>query len=339
MWEDSDKGFRFIGDGKVTVAQSFAIDITALYGRADTQSYWMVKASLTLPTMIPLGSTGFGLDEIHGGLGLSVPISAYDVADIHDVVTDKSGNYSFSAGVGLGTLDTFTIYCKGTLTVKMGGPDAGARVDVKLWMLNGEHAPPPLAEACIQYAGGAFDAGMTFHLDLAGGLIVIDAPSSGPDVCTQAAIQVHFGGSGDWHIWIGHPPQPITATIIIIQGKGYLTIDGAGIAMYNGITIDKKWSVDIAGFDAYVKIKGGIEIAGSMKYSPFHIAGSFHGYIDAWAGVDIAFGCCDVHFMIDLKFSAQAPPIEVCGSVAVFISTPWPAPDIDVSVGPLCIGG
>jgi hypothetical protein len=340
VWEDSDKGFRFVGNGKVTVAESFAIDIDALYGRADEQSYWMVKASLTLPTMIPLGATGFGLNEIHGGLGLSVPISAYDLAQIKDVVTDKSGNYSFSAGVGLGTLDNgFTIYCKGTLTVKMGGPDAGARVSVALWMLNGEHAPPPLAEACIQYAGGAFDAGMAFHLSIASGLISIDAPKSGPDTCTQSAIQVHFGGSGDWHIWIGHPPLPLTATILIIEGKGYLTIDGVGIAMYNGITIDKKWEVDIAGFSAYLKIAGGIEIAGQIKYSPFFIKGSFHGYINVWAGVDVAFGCCSVHFMVDLKFSAEAPPVKVCGSVEVVIGTPWPFDDIDVNVGPLCIGG
>jgi hypothetical protein len=340
VWEDSDKGFRFVGTGKVTVAESFAIDIDALYGRADEQSYWMVKASLTLPSMIPLGSTGFGLNEIHGGLGLSVPISAYDLANIKDVVTDKSGNYSFSAGVGLGTLDNgFTIYCKGTLTVKMGGPDAGARVSVDLWMLNGGHAPPPLAQACIQYAGGAFDAGMAFHLEIGGGLIKIEAPTSGPDVCTQSAIQVHFGGSGDWHIWIGHPPLPLTATILIIEGKGYLTIDGSGIAMYNGVTVDKKWDVDIAGFDAYLKIKGGVEIEGGIKYSPFFIHGSWHGYIDVWAGVDIAFGCCDVHFMIDLKFTGEAPPIKVCGTVEVVIGVPWPADDIDVTVGPLCIGG
>ena len=149
---------------------------------------------------------------------------------------------------------------------------------------------------------------------------------------------VHFGGSGDWHIWIGHPPLPLTATILIIEGKGYLTIDGAGIAMYNGITVNKQWSVSILGMDAYVKIQGGVEIAGSIQYSPFHIQGSFHGYIDAYAGVD-SLRLLRSALHDRSEFSAGAPPVEVCGSITVFISTPWPIPDIDVSVGPLCIGG
>ena len=68
-------------------------------------------------------------------------------------------------------------------------------------------------------------------------------------------------------------------------------------------------------------------------------AAMFLMYIGVWVGVDVVGGCCSAHFSVDLKFSAEAPPIKVCGSVAVSIGTPWPFDDIDVSVGPLCIGG
>jgi hypothetical protein len=339
LWEESNDRFYFIGTGTVTVAESFGIDISALFGREVNDSYWMVKASVDFPSMIALGSTGFGMKKIHGGLGYSIPISSYDMADLKLVKPDKSKAYSFMAGIDVGTLDMFTIYCRGQLTVKMGGPDAGARISVAAWLLTTTHTMPAMAEACIQYAGGSFDAGMTLHLELAGGIVVIDAPKSGPDVCTQSAISIHFGGSEAWHIYIGQKSLPLTAKLLIIEGKGYLMIDGKGIEMYNGITIKQQWNVSIAGFTAYVKIDGGVEMQGWIVYDPFFIKGQLRGWIDAKAGADIAFGCCHVAFGIELMFSAEAPPVKVCGKVRVYISVPWPAPDIDVNVGPLCLGG
>jgi hypothetical protein len=340
LWEESSTGFYFVGDGTVTVAESLAIGIAALYGRTSGEkSYWMVKASVKFPTMIPLGSTGVGLAAVHGGLGLSVPISAYDMQDIRMVKSDNSGNYSFSAGVDIGTLDEFLLYARGTLTVKMGGPDAGVRVSVGAWLMTTDHTGNPLAEACFQYAGGAFDAGMAMHLETAGGLLSITAPKSGPDTCTQSAISIHFGGSKSWHIYFGQKSLPLTAKLIVINGKGYLMIDGKGIQMYNGITINEGWKGTIAGFDAYVSIKGGVEMEGAIKYSPFFIKGSLAGYINLAAGADVAFGCCHVQLICELGFSAEAPPVKVCGKVRVFISMPPLVPDIDVNVGPVCVGG
>jgi hypothetical protein len=243
------------------------------------------------------------------------------------------------AGIDVGTLDMFTIYCRGQLTVKMGGPDAGARISVAAWLLTTTHTMPAMAEACIQYAGGSFDAGMTLHLELAGGILVIDAPKSGPDVCTQSAISIHFGGSEAWHIYIGQKSLPLTAKLLIIEGKGYLMIDGKGIEMYNGIMVNKKWDVSIAGFTAYVSINGGVEVQGWVTYSPFFIKGQLTGWIDAKAGANIAGGCCSVSFGVHLMFSAEAPPVKVCGKVKVTFSPPWPIPDVSANVGPLCLGG
>lgn len=339
LWEERPDGFYFVGTGKVTVADSFGIDIQALYGREVNESYWMVKAAVDLPTMMALGSTGLGLKAIHGGLGCSVPISAYDLPDIKMVKTDHSGGYSFSAAVDIGTMDAFTVYARGRLTVKMSGPDAGARVSVAAWFVTSTHELPAMGEACMQYAGGAFDAGATLHLSLAGGLVVIDAPKSGPDVCTQAAVSIHFGGSTDWHIWIGQETLPLTAKVLVINGKGYLMIDGDGTEMFVGASIDKKWDVSIAGFSAYVKIYGGTELTAAIKYSPFWLKGTYAGWVTIKAGADIVGGCCSVGFGANLGFSAEAPPPKVCGKVGISFSTPWPMSDINVSVGPLCIGG
>jgi hypothetical protein len=339
LWEESDGRFYFLGTGKVTVAESFGIDINALFGREASESYWMVKASLDFPSMIALGSTGFGMKKIHGGLGYSIPISSYDMADLKLVKPDKSKSYSFMAGIDVGTMDAFTIYCRGQLTVKIGGPDAGARLSVAAWLLTSTHTNPPMGEACMQYAGGSFDAGMTAHLETGGGLVVIDAPKSGPDVCKQAAIQIHFGGSEAWHIWIGQQALPITAKVIIIQGKGYLMIDGAGIESFVGAGLEKQWDVKIAGFTAYVRIDGGVEVQAWLTYGPFFVKGQMTGWVNAKAGAKIAGGCCSVSFGLNLMFSAEAPPVAVCGKVKVSFSPPWPIPDVSATVGPLCLGG
>jgi hypothetical protein len=338
MWHQEGSSYFFIGNGQVKVIDSLGIGIDALFGREVSDSYWLVKASIGF-SMMALGSTGLGMNKIHGGLGYSVPISAFDMPELIQVKTDKSKAYLFSAGVGVGTMDAFTLYADGTLTVKLGGPDAGVRLSVGAWLLDSEHAYPPLAEACMQYAGGAFDAGMTMHLELGGGLAVIDAPKSGPDICTQAAVQVHFGGSEAWHIWIGQKSLPLTAKLLIIEGKGYLMIDGQGVEMFNGIYVDKQWSASIAGFGGYVKVWGAVEMNGVMTYAPFHVAGGLGGSINAKAGADVAGGCCSVGFGVNLKFAAAAPPVEVCGKVGVHFSTPWPLPDVNANVGPLCLGG
>ncbi|HEY0787940.1 MAG TPA: hypothetical protein VGE86_04795, partial [Thermoanaerobaculia bacterium] len=339
MWHQEGSSYFFIGEGQVKVLDSIGVEIGALFGREVSDSYWLVKAAVDFPTMVAFGSTGLGMDRIHGGLGYSVPISAFDMPELIQVKTDKSKAYLFSAGIGVGTMDAFTLYADGTLTVKLGGPDAGVRLSVDAWLLNSEHAQPALAKACMQYAGGAFDAGMTLHLEFGDGIAVIDAPASGPDICMQAAVQVHFGGSEDWHIWIGQKTLPLTAKLLIIDGKGYLMIDGEGVEMFNGIYVDKQWSASIAGFGGYVKVWGAVEINGVMTYAPFHIAGALAGSISAKAGADIAGGCCSVGFGVNLNFAAAAPPVSVCGKVGVHFSTPWPLPDVNASVGPLCLGG
>jgi hypothetical protein len=337
-WEKSDTAFRFVGIGSAQVADSIAIDVGVIFGKEADESYWIVKASVTMPAPIALGSTGFAMFAIGGGLGYNISPASYDVADFKTVTLDHKKDYSFSAAIDVGTMDDgFTIYGRGRLTIVI-GPGAGARIDIKVWVMSTDHPEPPLAEACIQYVGGNFDAGFTLHLSLADGLIVLDAPTSGPDVCTQSAVSLHFGGS-DWHVWIGTEALPITGHILVIDGSAYFMIDKDGFRTGLKVTAHFSWEGSAGGFGAYASFDGGVEMKINITWSPFHVLGSVHGWVTGSAGVIVFGGKIGVGIAIDFMISASAMPVEVCGSLSVEVDLPWPLPNVGVSVGPVCLGG
>jgi Quinohemoprotein amine dehydrogenase, alpha subunit domain III len=337
-WETSDNAFRFVGQGSAEVADSIAIDVGVIFGHVADESYWIVKAKVTMPAPITLGSTGFALFAIGGGLGYNISGASYDMGDFTKVTLDHKKDYSFSAAVDVGTVDDgFTIYGRGRLTIII-GPDAGARIDIKLWLLTTKHEEPPLAEACIQYVGGNFDAGVTLHLSVADGLISLDAPKFGDDVCTQTAVSIHFGGA-DWHVWVGTIDHPITGHILVIDGSAYFMIDKDGFRTGLKVTAHFYWEGSGGGFGAYAGFDGGVEVKVNITWTPFHVFGSVHGWVTGEAGVIVFGDKYGISFGIDFMISMSAMPIEVCGSLDVYIKLSWPLPNINLSVGPVCLGG
>lgn len=334
-WEKSPGGYRFTGLGKVSVAESFGIDVTVLFGSQSDESYWMVKAALSFPAPLALGSTGFGLFAIGGGLGYNISIASYDFPDVTTVVIDHSKNYSFSAAADLGSLDGgFTLYLRGRLTVKF-GEGGGFRIDVDAWVLTGDHSGSGMAEACIQYVGGTFDAGFAANFQVAGGLLAFKAPKWGPDTCLQSAIQIHFGGSG-WHIWIGHkdPGKRITAMILVVESSGWMMLDGSGISAGVETKVDKKYCVDFEICEACAWFHYDMLIEIWVNFSPFQAGGEFN-----W-GVGGGVSVCGEGLSFDgsLHLTAQAPdPTQICGEVSITIHTPNWFPNVDVDFG-VCVG-
>lgn len=342
-WQSSGGGHRFIGNGQVSVAGAIGIQIEANFGRQGDTSYWMVKGMANPLPGGPyvLGSTGLGLYGIGGGLGYNISIASYDTPNVRDIVIDSppSKAYSFSAAVDVGTLDNFTIYARGRLTVKIGGADAGARLSAQGWLLTADHSGTPPVEACMQYAGGAFDAGAAAHLNLLEGLVDVTAPKSGNDVCTQAAIHIHFGGDGSF-VHVGTKETPITIQVLIATGAGYFMVDGNSVA--TGVTsgFGKRWDVDIAGFGGYVEFNATLGVSLAVNFSPVHVEGHLAGAANFGAGVCVDTflytGCKGISFGGAFDFGVSAPPIHICGSISVHIPMPI-IDDIDVGVGGLCL--
>lgn len=336
VWIRKGNDYMFAGKGALQIAGSYGIDAKLVFGRAEGDSYWLAQVGVNWGYMIPFGNSGFGMNEIHGGLGRSVPIGAFDYEDLTQITCDHSGAWLFSGGIGAGTLDGTTLYGKGTVTVKLGGADAGVRISIDAWVLTTDHNQSPHGRSCMQFAGGSFDGGSTINLNLFE-ILKVQAIATGPDVCTQAAIQVHFGGTSDWHIYIGQPDPAlrIRLFLLIYEENGYMTVDPNGVKAGVGRYLNMKWTaVKIWKWSGWVKVSGSIEMYGAVYWDPVGFEGSLGGQVHASAGFDGPAGCCSIGFGVQLAFWAKALPIEVCGQLKLCFETP--IKDFCVSPG-LCL--
>jgi len=285
--------------------------------------YWLTRVSY------PLGPTGIvlipvppvmNLFRVQGGLGHNFPIQAFeDTSSLSAASPVIDGSFLFMAGIRVGMPDQFTYTVDGDLVIKSSGQDAGARLDFHSWILKPPDNSNGDFQGYFQYAGSNFDGRIWGHLNFMGGLASVDMGNS----ANNAAIDVHFGPSGPWHIDAGKQQGPrIDGHLLVTDANMYVMLSDAGLSIGGGETISLNVGDDSVA-SAYVR--GSVDMGLTITPQP-HISGDFAASVSAGVCVD---NVC-VSAGVSAQVHAEALPLEMDASAS--IGLPWPLGSISFSV-------
>ena len=285
--------------------------------------YWLTRVSYALgPTGIPLVPVPpvMNLYRVQGGLGHNFPISAFeDTGSINGATPVSDGSFLFMAGMRVGMPDQFTYTLDGDLTIKAGGQNAGARLDFHSWLLKPADNGNGDFQGYLQYAGSNFDGRLWGHLNFLGGIASVDMGNS----ASNAAVDIHFGPSGPWHIDAGKQQGPrITGHLLESDANMYVMLSDAGLAIGGGEGINLNVG-DNSVASAY--INGSVDVGLAVTPQP-HISGDFSANVDAGVCVD---NVC-ISAGVSAQIHAEALPLDMNASAN--IGLPWPLGSISFSV-------
>jgi hypothetical protein len=143
---------------------------------------------------------------------------------------------------------------------------------------------------------------------------------SGPN---DAAVDIHFGPSGPWHIDAGKQQGPrIDGHLLIADANMYVMLSDAGLAIGGGESITLNVG-DNSVASAY--INGNVDMGLTITPQP-HISGDFSASVSAGVCVD---DVC-VSAGVSAQVHAEALPLEMEASAS--IGLPWPLGSISFSV-------
>ena len=285
--------------------------------------YWLTRVSYALgPTGLPLIAVPpvMNLYRVQGGIGHNFPISAFeDTGSLSAATPVFDNSFLFMAGVRVGMPDQFTYTLDGDLVIKAGGQDAGARMDFHAWLLKMADNSNGDFQGYLQYAGSNFDGRVWGHLNLMGGVASVDM-GNGPN---NAAVDIHFGPSGPWHVDAGKQQGPrIEGRLLEMDANMYVMLSNAGLAIGGGESINLNVGDDSV---ASAYIRGNVDMGLAITPQP-HISGDFSANVDAGVCVD---SVC-VSAGVSAQVHAEALPVQVQASAS--IGLPWPLGSISFSV-------
>lgn len=286
--------------------------------------YWLTRVSYALgPDGLPLIDVPvplMNLYRVQGGLGHNFPVSAFeDTGSLSAAQPVIDNSFLFMAGLRVGMPDQFTYTLDGDLVIKAGGQDAGARLDFHAWLLKAADSGSGDFQGYLQYAGGNFDARLWGHLNLMNGLASVDMGNS----ASNAAVDLHFGPSGPWHIDAGKQQGPrISGNLLDTTANMYVMLSNAGLAIGGGEGINLDIG-DNSVASAYVR--GDVDVGVTVTPQP-HISGDFSASVSAGVCVD---NVC-VSAGISAQIHAEALPLEMQASAS--IGLPWPLGSVSFSV-------
>jgi len=285
--------------------------------------YWLTRVTYALgPTGLPIISVPpvMNLYRVQGGLGHNFPISAFE--DTNSLKAEQpvmDNSFLFMAGIRVGMPDQFTYTLDGDLAIKAGGQDAGARLDFHAWLLKMADSGSGDFQGYLQYAGGNFDARLWGHLNLLDGIASVDLGNS----AGNAAVDMHFGPSGPWHVDAGKQQGPrISGQLLETTANMYVMLSDAGLSIGGGESINLDVGDDSVA-SAYVR--GDVDMGLTVTPQP-HISGDFSASVSAGVCVD---SVC-VSAGVSAQIHAEALPLEVQASAN--IGLPWPLGSISFSV-------
>lgn len=295
-------------------------------GYQNGHDYWLTRVGVTLPSGVPV-APGLSLFKVQGGIGHNFPIGAFeDVGSLNAESPDTSQNsFLFMAGARIGTSDEFTCTVDGDLVIQASGQDAGARMDFHSWILKPPDNGNGDFKGYFQYAGGNFDGRIWGRLSFMNDAAYADLGSSKKD----AAIDLHFGPSGPWHVDFGKQLGPrVRGHLLVTDADMYMMLSPNGLSLGGGESIDLE--AGAGGISGY--IKGGVDMGLTVTPQP-HIAGDFSGYLEAGACVSVSIpldgsisGCVNVG--VTAQVHAEFAPLDVHASATVGT----PVGDVTVSV-------
>ncbi len=286
--------------------------------------YWLTRVSYALgPTGLPLIDVPvplMSLYRVQGGMGHNFPISAFeDTGSLNAEPPVMDNSFLFMAGIRVGMPDQFTYTLDGDLTIKAGGQDSGARLGFHAWLLKVADNGSGDFQGYLQYAGGNFDARLWGHLNLLDGIASVDMGNS----ASNAAVDLHFGPSGPWHIDAGKQQGPrISGQLLEATANMYLMLSGTGLSIGGGEGINLDIGDDSVA-SAYVR--GDVDFGLTVTSQP-HISGDLSASVSAGVCVD---NVC-VPANVTAQIHAEALPLEVTASTS--INLPWPLSPVSFSV-------
>jgi len=191
--------------------------------------------------------------------------------------------------------------------------------DIQGWILKPPDNSNGDFQGYFQYAGSNFDGRIWGHLNFMGGLASVDMGNS----ANNAAIDVHFGPSGPWHIDAGKQQGPrIDGHLLVTDANMYVMLSDAGLSIGGGETISLNVGDDSVA-SAYVR--GSVDMGLTITPQP-HISGDFAASVSAGVCVD---NVC-VSAGVSAQVHAEALPLEMDASAS--IGLPWPLGSISFSV-------
>ncbi|MGA2352333.1 MAG: hypothetical protein ABSF70_17995 [Terracidiphilus sp.] len=286
--------------------------------------YWLTRISYALgPTGLPLISVPvplMNLYRVQGGIGHNFPISAFeDTGSLKAEQPVMDNSFLFMAGVRVGMPDQFTYTLDGDLAIKAGGQDAGARLDFHAWLLKSADSGNGDFQGYLQYAGGNFDARLWGHLNLMSGIASVDMGNS----ASNAAVDLHVGPSGPWHIDAGKQQGPrISGQLPDAGANMYVMLSDTGLAIGGAESINLNIGDDSVA-SAYVR--GDIDLGVTVTPQP-HISGDLSASVSAGVCVDSA--CVSAN--VSAQIHAEALPLEM--NARASIGLPWPLGSVSFSV-------
>jgi hypothetical protein len=285
--------------------------------------YWLTRVSYALgPTGVPLVPVPpvMNLYRVQGGLGHNFPLTAFeDTGSLSAATPVFDNSFLFMAGMRVGMPDQFTYTLDGDLVIKSSGQDAGARMDFHAWVLKPPDNSNGDFQGYFQYAGSNFDGRLWGHLNFMGGLASVDMGNS----ANNAAVDIHFGPSGPWHIDAGKQQGPrIDGHLLVSDANMYVMLSDAGLSIGGGESINLNVGDDSVA-SAYVR--GSVDMGLTITPQP-HISGDFSASVDAGVCVD---NVC-VSAGVSAQVHAEALPLEMQASAS--IGLPWPLGSVSFSV-------
>jgi len=191
-------------------------------GYKGADDFWAAHADVVIHGM-PLVPPFMSLYQIGGGLGYNIAIKSFAAGSSCAVTAKIDHTPVFDAHLVVGDPSQFVYGFDGHFTVKVSGPEAGALMQYKAWMLKHDWSGKGDFWGHFQYMGGSFDGTLNGHYGFLDNKVYIEA--------THDAIAMHFGG-GSWYIHAGTKPNPIKGHVLIINAAAWLGVGSGG--MYAG---------------------------------------------------------------------------------------------------------
>lgn len=251
-------------------------------GYEGSDDFWAAHADVSLgPTGMPLVPPFMQLYVIGGGLGYNVAIDSFasdKSCDVHPMIDHTP---VFNAHVVVGDPGHEVYGFDGELSVKVSGPEAGARMDYKAWLARdrSQWKGPGDFHGRFQYANGNFDGTLNGHYGFLDDKVYIDA--------AHDAVAMHFGG-GRWYIHAGTHDNPVKGHVLLIDGAAWMGLGSDGT--YAGA----KAHLSLGGGNcdaACAQVHANTALEAKIGFKPVHIDANAHMHMDAHAcAFDICLG-------------------------------------------------
>ena len=338
-------------DGRVTVeliALNLEIDALIVIGTRAGNPFFAIYLGVELPAGIPLWATGLGLYGIAGLFALEMEPNKTDqegwfenpdgspgwykrptegVTDIINKWDPVAGSLGLGGGVTIGTVadNGFTFSGKFLLVIVLPGPIImlEGRANILSDRSSVSGADPLLrCLAVLDARAGSFVFGLDAHYRFGSGGELIDIRGS-------AEVFFSFSNASLWHIYLGREEpreRRIRAQIIqIFEANAYFMLDAQKLALGAWIGYQADWQFGPLRAILEAWMEGKVE----ASLRPVHFHGEYwiHGRVEV-----SAFGI-GVGLSVDVRLAADVfDPFHLLGELSVGIRTPWPFPDISVTI-------